>query len=70
LPVSGGDVFLRQEEYFRIHQVTEAFLAFLHGQPFPDYIQWRDVTDELNAKQVQRPRDKSAPGGPEAPQIT
>jgi hypothetical protein len=47
LPVSGGDVSLRQEEYFRIQQVTEAFLAFFHHQPFPAYIQWRDITDEL-----------------------
>jgi hypothetical protein len=49
LPVSGGNVSLRQEEYFRIMQVTEAFLAFFHHQPFPEYIQWRDVTDDLVA---------------------
>ena len=49
LPISGGDISLRQEEYFRIHQITDAFLAFFYRQPFPDYIQWRDVTDDLVA---------------------
>jgi len=49
LRVSGGDVHLRQEEYYRIPQVTEAFLAFFHHQPFPDYVQWRDITDDLVA---------------------
>lgn len=50
LPISGGDLSLQQEEYFRIGQVEEAFLTFLHCQPFPDYIQWRDITDELVAE--------------------
>src|SRR5689334_19298258 len=50
LPVSGGDLWLNQEEYFRIGQVEEAFLAFFHHQPFPECIQWRDITDELVAK--------------------
>ena len=49
LPVSGGDVSLRQEEYFRIQQVTDAFLAFFQRQPFPEYVQWRDITDDLAA---------------------
>jgi hypothetical protein len=50
LPVSGGDLWLNQEEYFRIGQVEEAFLAFFHHQPFPECIQWRDTTDELVAE--------------------
>ena len=48
LPVSGGEVSMRQDEYFRIQQVTEAFLAFFHRQPFPAYIQWRDISKELS----------------------
>ena len=27
-----------------------ALLAFLHRQPFPKYVQWRDITAELKAK--------------------
>jgi hypothetical protein len=50
LRISEGEVSLHQDEYFRITQVTEAFLAFFHRQPFPEYVQWRDVTDELIAK--------------------
>lgn len=47
--VSGGFVDLRQEEFFRITQVEEAFLAFFRGERFPAYIQWRDITDEVAA---------------------
>ena len=50
LHISDGHLALRQEEYFRIQQVTDAFLAFFHHEPFPDYIQWRDITDELAAR--------------------
>jgi hypothetical protein len=49
LPLSAGDVLLSQNEYFRIQQVTEAFLAFYHDRPFPAFIHWRDVTDEIIA---------------------
>ena len=45
-----GELSLRQEEYFSPQQLAEALLAFLHRQPFPDYVQWRDITSELNAK--------------------
>jgi hypothetical protein len=45
-----GELCLMQEEYFSPQQATEALLAFLHKDPFPAYIQWRDVTPELNAK--------------------
>ena len=47
LSVMDGDISLRQEEYFRIQQVTEAFLAFFHRERLPEYVQWRDITDEL-----------------------
>jgi hypothetical protein len=39
-----------QEEYFSPQQLAETLLAFLHQEPFPAYIQWRDITEELNAK--------------------
>ena len=57
LPVSGGDVSLRQDEYFRIQQVTEAFLAFFHHQPFPAYIQWRDISGEVTVAGCTKPTD-------------
>lgn len=47
LQISSGVIHLRQEEFFCITQIEEVFLAFLHGAPFPAFIQWRDVTDEL-----------------------
>ena len=49
LRVSGGFVRLRQEEFFRMPQVQEAFLAFYHRVPFPAYIEWRDITEEVAA---------------------
>jgi len=49
LHVSGGFVRLRQEEFFRMPQVQDAFLAFFHREPFPAYMQWRDITEEVAA---------------------
>src|SRR5262245_58466384 len=48
--LTAGELSLRQEEYFSPQQATEALLAFLRQQPFPNYIQWRDITSELIAK--------------------
>jgi len=45
-----GELSLAQEEYFTPQQLAETLLAFLHLAPFPAYVQWRDVTPELNAK--------------------
>jgi hypothetical protein len=59
--VIGGELCLRQEEYFSPTQATEALLAFLHHQPFPNYIQWRDITSELNAKGCTLFADTEAP---------
>jgi hypothetical protein len=47
LPISGGSVRLRQAEFFHIGQVRDAFLAFFRREPFPEYIRWRDITDEI-----------------------
>ncbi|HEX8371893.1 MAG TPA: hypothetical protein VF585_03865 [Chthoniobacterales bacterium] len=49
LRISGGLVRLRQEEFFRMSQVQDAFLAFYRGAPFPTYIQWRDISHEVAA---------------------
>src|SRR5687768_3579857 len=49
LYIISGTLSLQQEEFFRIAQVEEAFLAFLRREPFPDYIQWRDLTEEIDA---------------------
>ena len=48
--VIDGELSLQQEEYFSPEQVTESLLAFLHHAPFPNYVQWRDITGELRAK--------------------
>lgn len=45
-----GELSLRQEEYFSPQQMAEAIIAFLRHEPFPGYVQWRDITPELNAK--------------------
>src|SRR5262245_40743082 len=45
-----GELSLRQEEYFSPQQATGALLAFLRHPPFPNYVQWRDITAELRAK--------------------
>jgi hypothetical protein len=49
LHISGGFVRLRQEEFFRMSQVRDAFLAFFRGEPLPAYIQWRDISSEVAA---------------------
>jgi hypothetical protein len=59
--VIGGELSLRQEEYFSPTQATEALLAFLHQQPFPNFIQWRDIASELNAKGCTLFSDAEAP---------
>lgn len=40
-------LWLEPEEFFIIDQVIEAFVAYLHGRPMPEYIIWRDITDEV-----------------------
>jgi len=40
------ELSLRQEEYFSPQQVEETLLTFLRQEPFPDYIQWREITPQ------------------------
>ena len=47
-----GDLLLEPGEYLFIEQVTDAFVAFLNGNPFPPYIIWRDVTAEVEAQEA------------------
>jgi hypothetical protein len=47
LSFRGGSIPLRRGEWFRIEQVIEVFLAFSAGEPLPDYIVWRDISDLL-----------------------
>ena len=42
-----GNIPLMHDEWFLIEEVTEAFVAFLTGQPFPSSIRWRNVTDVI-----------------------
>ena len=49
LHISGGFVRLRQEEFFHIGQVRGAFLAFFRRAPSPEYIRWRDITNEISS---------------------
>lgn len=51
-----GRILLQPREFFRIAQVTDAFVAFLKNHPFPAYIKWRDITEELVAIGIERPR--------------
>jgi hypothetical protein len=49
LQYSGGRIPLLRHEWFFIEQVADAFVAFRFGRPFPEYISWRDVTEEVKA---------------------
>ena len=44
-----GELMLRQEEYFSPEQALEVLLGFLKRRVFPDYVQWRDLTSELES---------------------
>lgn len=54
-PSTLGTMRLSPEEFFFIEQVTEAFVAFLHGKPFPPYIVWNNVTADMVAAGVAPP---------------
>lgn len=42
---AGQQILLSQNEWFRIDQVIEVFLAFRHGRPWPEYVTWRAALD-------------------------
>ena len=48
LVLAMGDIKLRAGEWFKLSQVLEAFVAFARGQPEPDYLLWRDITQLLS----------------------
>jgi len=47
LTFGGGRIPLRRDEWLNIARVTEVFVAFLAGEPFPPSIRWRDISDIL-----------------------
>lgn len=54
LTFSGGAIPLRRGEWFRIEQVIEVFGAFLDGAPFPSFVTWRDVSQEVGLSKAGR----------------
>ena len=44
LSFSGGDISIKNDEWFNIDQVVEVFTAFLRNQDMPKFVKWRDVT--------------------------
>jgi hypothetical protein len=55
LMFGGGTIRLNRNEFFFIEQVTEVFLAFLAGHPFPSWVKWREITEELGEVGIVRP---------------
>ena len=51
----GGHIELLRGEWFFIKDVILVFTAFLQGLPFPEHVQWRDVTEELASVGISRP---------------
>lgn len=48
LSIGRGELKLRRNEWFKRVQVIEIMTAFLMGEPEPDYVLWRDITDQLD----------------------
>ena len=44
---SGGDIPLRADEWVVIDEVIEVFVAFREQRPFPEWIDWRDMSEVL-----------------------
>lgn len=53
-----GPILLDPIECFRMSQAVEVFLAFLAREPFPQSVQWRDITVELLRYRVAPPSAK------------
>jgi len=47
LAFGAGQIRLLSDEWLTAPQVAEAFDAFLHGQPWPALLHWRDQGDVL-----------------------
>jgi hypothetical protein len=43
LQFGGGNIPLQSDEWFMAAQVADVFVSFLKGEPFPDYLVWRDA---------------------------
>jgi hypothetical protein len=41
LSFRAGNIPLRSDEWFTSDQVVATFIAFLRGEPFPEYLVWR-----------------------------
>lgn len=44
----GGEIHLAADEWFSSKEISEAFIAFLHGANLPSSINWRDITAILS----------------------
>ena len=47
LAFAGGEVPLRSDEWLKIGDVEQVFLAFLTQEPLPAHVLWRDISDVL-----------------------
>ena len=45
LVFSGGEIPLKNDEWFNIDQVTIVFGAFLKGASMPSFVKWRNITE-------------------------
>ena len=48
---AGYEIALHQDEWMIDDQVADVFVAFLHGQAFPDWLGWRDISDTVGITQ-------------------
>ena len=47
LKFGGGEIRMRNDEWFNIAQVVEVFLAFLEKRAMPSFVKWRDISEIL-----------------------
>lgn len=48
LAFSGGEIALKNNEWFNIDQAISVFEAFLKKMEMPSYIKWRNIADVIN----------------------
>jgi hypothetical protein len=46
----GGRIPLRRDEWLNVRMVTEIFVCFLDGRPFPNAIAWRDMSEVVGLR--------------------